>query len=213
MLNDRHVTTAITTEGREPARFSSVTFKVSVTAYGPTGPEAKANARAPINQIRAWLHGDLGEQAGVDKTRLDTSFEISPTTVYNEQRRVHEPNGYKAVYTATFTGTKPEGAIALHDELTAIEGVSAETPVFNIENTAELEEKAFARAWYEARRRFRDQCTTLDLEPKDHEVIRWDIEEKRRGGKGVSVEDEEGPKPGRADFILKVKFTFGPKRA
>lgn len=211
MRDDRHVTTVITTEGRALATFSSVNFRVSVTTHDQNGPEAKDKAHQLIKRIEDTLKGPAGMAAGVDLTRLETSFMTKPKTTYDRDKGVHAPDGYEAVYTVTFTGNKLDGAIALHDALTSIKGVVADTPVFNITNTAELEEKAFGMAWGEARRRFWAQCRILEANQDNFEIIRWEIEERRRGGKGISIEDEDGPKPGQADFILKVKFTFGPK--
>lgn len=193
-------------KGSTETEFTSATFKAMVTTYGTTGPMAKEKALPCIEAIKRAIVS-YGETVGIDMDRLKTSFSVD----IHHARNTGEFAGYKANYTITFTGRNVVEALKLHDALTSIEGVEAPTPIFNLNDSADVHARAFADAVAKARIKFQSQCAALDIDPNMYETTSWSIQEEEPRGKMLSFSEGAqakpvGLEPGKAVFDMKVTF-------
>lgn len=202
---------SVHTKGSAEAVFSSVAYKADVVMDGNTGPEAKAKARPVIDRIRALLV-ERGPEAGIDLSRLKTSFEVSLITTHGNDG-VRRFGGYRASYSISFTGTDVVKSIEFHDALTSIEHVQASSPDFRMDDLEAVSEKAFANAVSKAQRKFIAQCKALSLDPNKYIVHSWDIRDEEPRGKFLSVQEDMkaqavGIEPGKAVLDVRVTVNF-----
>ena len=197
----------VSAKGAAETDFVSATFSVSVTTQGENGPAAKEKGRKAINAILEVISKNA-KAAGIDSQRLKTTFVVS-TDRDNYGKFV----GYKAVYTNKFTCKNVRAATELHDELTSIHGVAADTPVFNIDDNEQVQEKAFADAVKKAQSKFENQCKCLGLDKNDFYVLSWSMQSEEPRGKTLGlIEDSEkrtiGIEPGKATLETSVSFCY-----
>jgi|SRR5271166_2239282 len=202
----------ITCKGTTETTFTGASFRASVTTYGKTGPAAKEEANKTIANIRGvvFKHAKL---ADVDTERLRTSFGV------DVHRPIHgaKPEGYKATYTIAFTARNVLKAIALHDDLTSIEGVEALTPIFRTDESPEVQARAFKDAVGKAEKKFFDQCVALKLGASNYHAQAWGTDEdrdrERGGGKTLSIANSSDDKaisvePGKATYEVTVTVAY-----
>lgn len=190
--------------------FVSATFSVIVKQRESDGPSAKSKAAPIIEKILHTIreHGRIAE---VDTSVIQTT--LKTRTVHD--RQTDAPNGYECIYTIKFTAKAVDKATVLHDALTSIAGADADTPVFNLSNTEDIERRAFAEAVRDARTRFESQCQALGVDPKDYIVTSWKPDDRQEHhGKTLGLaRDDEGARPiglspGRALYELQVTVWF-----
>jgi uncharacterized protein YggE len=203
-------TISIHVKGSVETEFVSATFKAGVTTQGDTGPEAKEKA-VPIREQILKVVQAHAEKARIDTTHLETTFGVDVDT----HRTTGEFIGYKALYTITFTAKNVVEAPALHDALTSIAGVRSPTPVYNLNDAADVQARAFADAVAKGRVKFEAQCAALDLGPKNYRLASWTIREEEPRGKVLSF--REGPtaraiglEPGKATLDVHVTLHYEP---
>jgi uncharacterized protein YggE len=204
---------SVTAKGSAETEFVSATFKASITTHGKTGPKAKEQAVPIIEKLKEIIlaHAD---KAGIDTTRLKTTFSVEIDTHRNSGEFV----GYRAVYTINFTGTNVKAAPLVHDALTSIDSVQAPTPIYNLSEASSVHALAFANAVDRAGARFKDQCAALKLNDDDFKVASWSITDEEHRGKTLSFSEPESPKavglePGKASIDIKVTFAYVRKNA
>ena len=133
-------------------------------------------------------------------------------------RQTGEFLGYRAVYSAEFSGTNVREAPFVHDALTSIEGVQSPTPVYHVDDGVEVHAAAFADAVGKAKAKFAAQCKGLGVDPNFYEVTTWTIQEDTPRGKTLSFQANAtepkavGLEPGKATLDLNVTFVFAPKK-
>jgi len=204
----------ITGHGTARATFTAVQYSAAVNTTGKTGPKAKEAAKPIIAKIRAVI--DAGaEEAGLDK-QIKTSLRITKAVRYDEVKRQNVHDGYQANYTVAFVGKNVAAATKLHDQLTSIEGVEAETPVFLVDSSMELEAEAFRLAVKDATDRFENQCLAFGLKTDSFRLVGWNSGEDHghrgkvmalaasAGGSGQPVDLE----PGKADKSVTVTLQY-----
>jgi len=204
---------AITGKGCAETEFTSATYKVNVTTLGKTGPQAKEKALPIIEAIRKTILANA-DKAAIDTTRLKTTFSVDIET----SRNTGEFVGYRASYSATFTGKNVVAALAMHDALTSIEGVQAPTPIYNVDDSLEIQNRAFKDAVEKAKSKFEGQCFGLGLRPNDFDVQSWSIQEEQPRGKTLSFNSDAGRpqavglEPGKATLDLTVTLVYVAKK-
>lgn len=204
-------TIAINTKGSAETEFVSATFKASVTTQAKTGPAAKEKAAPIIEMIKKSILL-YATTAKLDTERMKTTFSVDVDT----HRSTGDFIGYMAIYTITFTGKNVAMAPAVHDALTSIEGVQAPTPVYNLNDSAEVHARAFKVAADQAKVKFDNQCAALGLDPSFYEVKSWSIQEEEPRGKFLTFTEGATPKavglePGKASLDMRVSFAYTRK--
>lgn len=206
--------TSISAKGTAETEFTSATYKATVTTTGKTGPEAKKKALPIMESVREVISRFAG-QAKLDVARIKTTFPITMDT----HRQTGEFVGYRATWTVHFTGRSVSEAPAVHDALTSLEGVMAETPTYKVNDSAEVHAAAFHDGVVKAREKFKGQCAALNVNPNDFYVRSWQIQEEQQHGKTLSFANAAtdalikaaGLEPGKATMDLTVTVTFVPK--
>lgn len=210
-MNYDYTVTAVQATGTTTVDFSGVRYKVSATTHGATGREARDKVKVRIDKIRAVIGSQDGHRACINGGSINTSLTIA---VDHSDRQAALVRGYKAVYTAEFTGNNVKLASEIHDALTSIEGVEASTPVFLVDRLEEAAELAFVDAAQHARAKFAAQCRAVGLSPAEFKVLSWSLQEADQArGKTLSYEQDpgEGLAPGRAVLTVRVTCYYGPK--
>lgn len=199
----------IRAKGQAPTRFIGADFTVRVTTEADFGPEAKRQAQARIALIHDVLQTWQGP-AEIQADQLHTIFTVK--THHSYRNNAHEFAGYQALYVLTFRAQNVAEAIWLHDALTSIPGIEAETPRFILDDSPEIQALAFANAAALAQRLFEGQCAVLGFDPTSYVVRAWATldEDQHRGGKTLSLEDRADKivSPGRAVRELMVSFSY-----
>jgi uncharacterized protein YggE len=202
----------ISARGTTDTEFVSATFKATVITEGKTGPDAKEQALPVIEKIKKAI-ASHATSAGIDMTKLKTTFDVD----IRHNRNSGEFNGYKATYTVNFQAKKVGAATAVHDSLTSIDSVQSPTPIFNLDDSPEVRDRAFTHAANQAIRTFTDQCRALKLDPNEFFIRSWSIQEERPHGKVLSLQVAEDAKPtiepGKASFDVNVIFIWAKKGA
>ncbi len=205
-------TIQVHTRGSVETEFISATFTAAVITPGKSGPEAKEKARPIIDQILTSIRKNAVE-GGIDLSRLQTTFRVS----VHHNRNTGEFDGYEATYTIKFTGKNVAAAPAIHDALTSIVSVQADTPKYNLNDSADIHARAFQDASDKAKVKFNLQCKALGHNPADYGIRSWSIQDEEPRGKTLSINvDGSAPKPvglepGKAQLDIKVTFIYGLK--
>lgn len=199
----------VTGKARVDTEFTSATFKVVIKERGENGPAAKGKAAPTIEKVKNVVR-EYAKAADIDTTRLRTTLK----TDIAHNRQTGEPNGYECEYTMSFTGKNLAEATAVHDALTGIVGAHAPSPIFNVNDAEEVQERAFKIAVDAARKKFESHCKALGLNSDNYEVTAWSPQsDEEHHGKTLSIRTEEGPKPvglepGKASLDVKVSVWF-----
>lgn len=199
---------AVLVKGSTETEFTSASFRALVTTYGPTGPVAKEKALPAIDAIKQAIIAHA-EKVGIDLDRLKTSFAVD----IHHERATGNFAGYKALYAINFTGRNVVEALKLHDALTSLEGVEAPTPVFNLNDSAEVHARAFTDAVEKAKIKFNNQCKAIGMDPSFFRIASWSIQEEEPRGKMLSFTEGAtakpvGLEPGKAVLDMRVTFAF-----
>lgn len=205
----------ISSRGVATATFSSVGYAVKVRNRGKTGLAAKAET-TPVIETLLGIVSKFATEAGIDMTRLKTDFSVGQNLVYDNRSGDHEQKGYLATYSLSFTGTVVEAATKLHDALTSVEGAEVASPNFIVDNSAEVENRAFANAVDIAKARFNSQCTALGLDPRAFRISSWHTREERLTGKMMAVASMAGTQnsapveiePGQAESVVLLTLVY-----
>ncbi len=199
--------------GSAETKFVSATFNAVVVTPGKTGPEAKEKARPIIDQILAAIRKNA-DDGGIDLSRLQTTFGVA----IKRNRNTGDFDGYECTYTIKFTGKNVAAAPAVHDALTSIGSVQADTPKYNLNESADVHARAFQDAVTKAKAKFEGQCKALGHTVDDYGVKSWTIQDEEHRGKTLSYNVDGakptpvGLEPGKAMLDLKVTFAFALKK-
>lgn len=199
----------IRAKGQAPTRFVGADFTVKVTTQADFGPEAKAQAQARIALIHNVLQTWQGP-AEIQADQLHTIFTVKTHHIY--RNNANEFAGYQALYVLTFRAQNVAEAIGLHDALTSIPGIEAETPRFILDDSPEVQTAAFHDAAEKAQALFEGQAAALGFDTTHFKIRAWATldEDRYRGGKTVSLGDEANKlvSPGRAVREMLVNFSY-----
>lgn len=200
----------VSARGTANSKFSRSSFKASVVTVAATGPLAKQGARPTIDAIRGVV-SEHAKSARIDTERLKTTFEVAPNRVY--QNNEHVTRGYKATYTISFSCADVVEALRVHDALTSLEGVTAETPVFHMDSEGETADAAFKDAFNKAKAAFASQCAAAEVSPSAFRVATWSVEDETPRGKTLSMVSNAAMtdvdvEPGKAVLDVKLNVTF-----
>lgn len=201
----------ITTTGSALAAFTHASFKVAVQAIKATGPEAKDDCKATIAAILKVVT-DMAAEGGIKADQLKTSFDVAPHLVHDGRTQVHQ--GYEATYTLRFQATNVDKATAIHDALTSIPFVKAESPKFHIDSE-EARAAAFQDAWEGAKKWLKVQTAIVGHDDESWKLSSWGVQESGEGGggpKSLSASSSNGGpvviEPGKAQLDMTVHFLF-----
>jgi uncharacterized protein YggE len=187
------------TQGSAETDWLSATYSASVVCSGKTGPEAKTKL-APITEKILEAVRSKADAAGIDLGRLQTTLNVS----IRNNRQTGEFEGYNATYTIKFNGKSVAAAPEVHDALTSIESVMADTPKYNLNETNEAHGQAFKEAYDKAKLKFETQCKATGLDSTEWGLKSWDIQDEEHRGKTLGYNTDGnapkaiGLKPGRA---------------
>ncbi len=191
---------SVSGKGTATTKFTTATYKATVTTRGKTGPKAKEDALPVIEKIREVILRHA-ETAGIDTGRLKTTF--------------GEFVGYRATYTASFTGSNVKEAPAVHDALTSIEGVESPTPVYGLDDGPAIQAVAFEDAVKKAKAKFESEAKACGLDPANYVIKSWGIQEEQAHGKTLAFASNAhdkvkpvGLEPGRAVLDITVNLAF-----
>lgn len=200
-------------KGSAETDWLSATFSATVVCPGKTGPEAKGKLAPITERIIAAIH-EHADKAGIDTTRLQTTLNVG----IRSNRHTGEFEGYNATYTIRFTAKNVAAAPEVHDALTSIESVQAETPKYNLNETTDVHVKAFSDALGKAKAKFEGQLRATGGSPDDWYLKSWTIQDEEHRGKTLSYNHDGaqakpiGLKPGKALLDLKVTFIWAQKK-
>jgi uncharacterized protein YggE len=201
-------------KGSAETIFTGATYRATVTCSARTGPDAKKAALPAMQKVRAVIEAHA-KAAGLDTEKVRTTFSVDVET----HRGTGEFAGYKATWTCKFRGSDVRSAPEVHDALTSIDGVQAPTPIYHVDDSAEVHARAFSDAVKKAQANFENQCRALGHDPKDFFVRSWMVSDDtdRGGGKTLSYKapvegafKAVGLEPGKAS--LEVDVTLGYSR-
>lgn len=200
----------VNVKGFASSTFTHASLNVSVVTQADTGPAAKDLARPTIAKIREVI-ARHAEAAKVDSERLRASFSVQPDVRYSGGES--SMRGYKASYAVRFECRDVTASLALHDELTGVAGITAETPVFHMANEGKVFDDAFADAAKKAKAKFESQCKAVGRDPDSFQISSWYVSDEIPRGKTLSVganarTTEADVEPGRAVLELTVTFLF-----
>jgi uncharacterized protein YggE len=206
---------SVTGHGTAQATFTAVQYSAAVNTTGKTGPKAKEAAKPIIAQIRDLIEKNA-EEAGLDVQRIKPTFRITKAVRYDESKRQQVHDGYQANYTVAFVGKDVAAATKLHDQLTSIEGVEADTPVFLVDSSLDLEAEAFRLAVKDAKDRFESQCLALGMRTDTFRLVTWNAgDDHGHRGKVMALAASSGGggkpvdlEPGKADKTVTVTLQY-----
>ena len=210
-MNNESIT--INAKGSAESRFTRASFYVSAVCQGDTGPQAKERVQPLMKAIQGVL-AEQGEKAAIDLSRVKTTFSVAPHETYQGNNRVM--NGYAATYTLAFSCSNILEALAVHDQLTNIPGIRAETPVFHMDNEGRVAAEAFKDAYEKAQDKFEAQCSAVGSSHQYWRLVSWSIQDEEPRGKMLSFKATNGTatagaEPGKAMFDVGVRFTYALK--
>ena len=196
--------------GSAQTTFEKATFRVGVLTRAEFGPKAKELAKGTMAEVLAAIDS-FGDS--IDRAGLKTQFEVKPYSTHNGNHYSHM--GYEAKWTCEFAVLDIEKATLVHDALTSIKGVAADTPVFIVDKS-EAEKIAFQLAVDDAKARFAAQAKAIGHPMQAYRIETWGIEDDRRhhgGGKLMALEsdDNDGVKlvAGKAVLTTNVVLVYG----
>lgn len=195
------------------SNFRSVRFRVGVCAFAVNGPEAKKAARPTIDKIQQVIR-TFAEKARIDTDHLQSRFDVVPIHRTDPMTYETKVNGYRADYSLEFICFILEQAVDLHDALTSIEGVRANSPEFLFSETDISGQKGFEEAVKSAKRAFELQCRALELDPKQYEIVHWELTdaEPSHAGKSMALSRDQsvthGVTPGTGVFEIAVNVSY-----
>jgi uncharacterized protein YggE len=167
ILSEKELLTTSNVTGVATAQYDTVIYTCNVRGEGKTGPKAKEAARPAIDALEATLKKLEASGVKIDVAGLRAEPQVQPAYDYDANRR-QVPRGYTASYVLTFQSDSVDRVSEVHDQLTEIVGVSADTPNFKVKNLTKLHSKALRDARSKRDARFKDECAAFGLNPDDY---------------------------------------------
>ena len=199
--------TRIQVPGTATTRYTGANFTVQASRRDSVGSIAMDQIVGVAKRIREFLT-EWTERAEIDAQGIRVVSKLGP----HQNRQTYENDGYVADYTCTFLARDILEGIALHRALTQIEGVTAPSPVFVLDDSRSVYKLAFQDAVQKAMERFADQCAALGKKATDYVIVNWGVSEREAvSAKLMSydpTEDDGGVGLGRAILKLEVTFVF-----
>lgn len=202
---------SITVRGTAASVFTKATFQVKVVTNAETGPGAKTLAQPTIEAFKAAVV-DMADAAKVDLNRMQASFDVALLKKYRDNLEI--PSGYQATYACSFAANNVVAAVELHDRLTSIPGVQAESPQFLVDSENEVAAAAFKDAYSRAHSQFLNQCGIMGVDSAMWYMSSWSVQDRVPRGKGLRFDESltkpkaVGVEPGDAFLDLQVTFIW-----
>lgn len=194
-------------QGVAITQYTGADFTVQASRTNKIGSVAMDQIVTVATDIRTFL-AQWADRATIDTKGIRVSSKLGP----HQNRQTYEYDGYTADYTCTFRCENIVEGIALHRALTQIDGVTAPSPVFVLDDSREVKKFAFEDAVRKALNAFGDQCVALDKNITDYAIVNWGVQEREAAvGKLMSydpTEENGGVGLGRAILKLEVTFVF-----
>ena len=195
----------IQVQGTAATQYTGANFTIQASRFDKVGSVAMDRIVEVAKRIREFL-AEWTDRAAIDTKGIQVVSKLG----LHQNRQSYEYDGYTADYTCTFLCKNIVEGIALHRALTQIDGVTAPSPVFILDDSRHVQKLAFQDAVQKAMERFADQCTALGKKATDHVIVNWGVSEREAAvGKLMSydpTEEDGGVGLGRA--ILKLEATF-----
>ena len=193
--------------GVAATQYTGANFTVQASRRDKVGSIAMDQIVEVAKRIREFL-AEWAERAAIDTKGIQVVSKLG----VHQNRQTYEPDGYIADYNCTFLCKNIVEGIALHRALTQIDGVTAPSPVFILDDSRHVQKLAFQDAVQKAMTRFADQCAALGKKATDHVIVNWGVQEREAAvGKLMSydpTEEDGGVGLGRAILKLEVTFVF-----
>lgn len=202
---------SITVRGTAASVFTKATFQVKIVTSAETGPQAKGLAQPTIEAFKAAVVG-MADAARVDLSRMQASFDVALVKKYHDNMEIAA--GYQAIYVCSFAADNVAAAVELHDRLTSIPGVQAESPQFLVDSEHEVAAVAFKDAYSRAHSQFLNQCGIMGVDSKMWRMSSWHVQDRVQRGKGLRFDESlskpkaVGLQPGDALLDIQVTFTW-----
>lgn len=161
---------SVSATGTAETRFKSVRFQIVVNGRGKDAPEARAESDKIMTKVIAVI-GDLNKNsADIDEDGLTCSYGVQPTTRWNDERTEQVVTGYLVTGTISCATENVDAATRIHDALSKVTNARADSPQFEVDDTAEVRAEAYRNAVSRIKQDFRMQCEALGLDPGSFEV-------------------------------------------
>ena len=197
----------IQVQGTAATQYTGANFTIQASRFDKVGSVAMDRIVEVATHIRTFL-AEWTDRAAIDTKGIQVVSKLG----LHQNRQTYENDGYTADYTCTFLCRNIVEGIALHRALTQIDGVTAPSPVFVLDDSREVKKFAFEDAVRKALNAFGDQCVALDKNITDYAIVNWGVQEREAAvGKLMSydpTEENGGVGLGRAILKLEVTFVF-----
>lgn len=173
-INTLPIITSVSGSGTAIGEFDRVSFSISLTGRGDTGPEAKRDMAKPLSFLQDLL--DSYQKEGINFVKNKT---VAPFNLNRETRWDKNDNEifshYEAVYGLTFVVIGLDHTTRILDDLTEIVGLQASNPRFLMGNDQRIDlyRQALKNAVADARQSFALECELLGMSVDDYEVLKW----------------------------------------
>lgn len=197
----------IQVQGTAATQYTGANFTIQASRFDKVGSVAMDRIVEVATHIRTFL-AEWTERAAIDTRGIRVVSKLG----LHQNRQSYEYDGYTADYTCTFLCKNIVEGIALHRALTQIDGVTAPSPVFILDDSRSVQDLAFQDAVQKAMTRFADQCGALGKRATDYVIVNWGVQERETvSAKLMSydpTEEDGGVGLGRAILKLEVTFVF-----
>ena len=197
----------IQVQGTAATQYTGANFTVQAFRRDKVGSIAMDRIVEVATRIRTFL-AEWTDRAAIDTKGIQVVSKLG----VHQNRQTYENDGYVADYNCTFLCKNIVEGIALHRALTQIDGVTAPSPVFILDDSRSVQDLAFQDAVQKAMTRFADQCGALGKRATDYVIVNWGVQEREAvSAKLMSydpTEEDGGVGLGRAILKLEVTFVF-----
>lgn len=147
-------------------------FVAKLQAEAPTVPKAKEKlkeALVPLQEVLESIKDHIGFMENTYKTQAN----VNATYEWNGKRQ--KKSGYMATFVVTFKVDNMDAVNGIYEDLTSIQEVVVESPIFQLKETEDLHKEARKAAIEEALNTFQEECKDLGVDPDDYVVYKWNI--------------------------------------
>ena len=163
-MSELRTATVVSGTGVALVPYDIVNFICEVQGTASSGPIAKALINDSVKELTDYY--DILRSGGQTRNKR-SSTSVKPFRQYNQRTEDNEFGGYVALYTLEFSTLDVSAVSSIHDHLTSIDGVSAESPSFTFLDPESHRRRALEAAWELVQERFEHQCTVL-CRPRDN---------------------------------------------
>lgn len=162
-MSELRTATVVSGTGVALVPYDVANFTCTVSDTAKSGPRAKEKIQDAVKNLTDY-YAVLRTEGKTRNKR--SSMSVKPVHKYNSRTETNEFKGYEATYTFEFSTLDVAAVSTIHDQLTSIDGVAAESPSFTFLAPESHRRKALEAAWELVQERFEHQCVVLES-PRD----------------------------------------------